>query len=187
MPRIFLVIVTGQPCTGKTTLGRRLAQDLHLPFIAKDDIKETLFDTLGMKDRAWSKLLGNACYALLIYFVEQELRAERNVMIEGNFPASMTLTFQTLQAQYSFYAIQILCYADDEILMRRFKARSESGERHPGHVDHENYAEFQERLAQGPLQPLGIDGRVIRVNANDFTRVDYIAALHEIQSLIPSL
>ena len=46
--RPMLLVVTGLPCTGKTTLGKYLASQLKLPFIHKDGIKETLFDLLGL-------------------------------------------------------------------------------------------------------------------------------------------
>jgi shikimate kinase len=38
--RSFLIIVTGAPAAGKTTVGRRLAEAFGLPFIYKDGIKE---------------------------------------------------------------------------------------------------------------------------------------------------
>jgi shikimate kinase len=40
-----LVVVSGLPGSGKTTLGRRLAQALNLPLIDKDDILDRLFET----------------------------------------------------------------------------------------------------------------------------------------------
>jgi 2-phosphoglycerate kinase len=55
MHRPLLVIITGPPAAGKTTLGRQLAGALSLPFIHKDGIKEILFDVLGWRDRAWSR------------------------------------------------------------------------------------------------------------------------------------
>ena len=58
MTRPLLIVVTGAPCAGKTTLARRIAETFRLPLIAKDDIKESLFDSLGWKDREWSKQLG---------------------------------------------------------------------------------------------------------------------------------
>jgi predicted ATPase len=42
-----LVLVTGPPGSGKTTLAVPLARRLELPLIAKDTIKEALFDALG--------------------------------------------------------------------------------------------------------------------------------------------
>lgn len=62
-----LIIVLGPPCAGKTTLARRIAQEFQLPLIAKDDIKESLFDSLGWRDREWSKKLGRATFAKADY------------------------------------------------------------------------------------------------------------------------
>lgn len=44
--RRFLVLVTGAPGAGKTTLAGPLAAALGLPLIGKDVVKETLYDAL---------------------------------------------------------------------------------------------------------------------------------------------
>ncbi|MEZ4215058.1 MAG: AAA family ATPase [Myxococcota bacterium] len=41
-----LVVVTGLPASGKTSVARRLAKRLGLPVFAKDDVKEQLHDAL---------------------------------------------------------------------------------------------------------------------------------------------
>jgi adenylate kinase family enzyme len=64
----LMILISGLPCTGKTTLARKIAQKFRLPLISRDDIKESLFDSLGWHDREWSKQLGVASYQLLYYF-----------------------------------------------------------------------------------------------------------------------
>src|ERR671929_100801 len=85
MPKPLLLIVSGPPAAGKTTLGRRIARDLQLPFIAKDDIKETLFERLGWGDLALSRQFGRASYDLLYLFAEAQLMAGRSLALESNF------------------------------------------------------------------------------------------------------
>ena len=55
-----LVYVSGAPGSGKTSLAVPLAAELGYALLAKDRIKETLHDALGVPapDRAWSRLLG---------------------------------------------------------------------------------------------------------------------------------
>ena len=65
-----LIIVSGPPASGKTTLSRRLAADLRLPLVQRDSFKEIMFDTLGWQDRAWSQRLGGASYELLYYALD---------------------------------------------------------------------------------------------------------------------
>ena len=183
MPNPVLIIISGAPASGKTTLGRRLAGDLRLPFIGKDDIKERLFDSLGWKDREWSRQMGLATYPLLYYFVETELRAGRPLIVESNFrPEYDTAKFLKLQQQYGFEPVQVFCHASDQILLERVRWRALSGERHPGHVDHILYEEMQGAPVQPDYAPLPIEGALITVDTTDFARVDYGAILQEIRA-----
>ncbi len=85
MHKPFIIIVTGAPCTGKTTLAQWLADQLHLPLLCKDAIKELLFDELGWSDRAWSRKLGKASITLLFSLIEVQLRAGQSFIAESNF------------------------------------------------------------------------------------------------------
>ena len=53
MSRPTIVLITGAPGSGKSTLGRQVALRLRLPFIARDDIRGGLLFTAG----AWSDRL----------------------------------------------------------------------------------------------------------------------------------
>ena len=181
----LLVIITGLPCTGKTTLGKRIAQELGLPLVNKDGIKELLFDHLGWSDRTWSKKLGGASTELLYYFAETQLAVGRSLVIESNFdPAFATPRFLALKEKYPFTPCQIQCQTEGEVLFQRFKDRAESGERHAGHGDQFNYPEFRAVLLKGSLDHLAIGGQVIELDTTDFQQIDYGSLLAALQAAV---
>jgi predicted kinase len=182
----FVIIISGPPCTGKTTLGQHIAAKFHLPFIHKDGIKERLFDTLGWSDREWSKKLGFATYAMLEYFMEVQLQAGISFIVESNFaPDFGTQTFLKLKAQYEFEPFQIQCRTEGTVLLQRFKERAESGQRHPGHVDTSTYEEFRAGLLRGKLDALEIGGTLYEIDTTNFGDIDYEALFKAIRRVIP--
>lgn len=187
MPQTTVVIVTGQPGSGKTTLARRLGADLGLPAVHKDAIKELLFDTLGWSDRAWSRRLGLASIRLLFQSVATQLAAGRSVVAECNFaPQYATEDFRALQRQYGCVFCQVYCFAETETVVRRFLERAGTAERHPGHVELANREEFEASLRAGGCDPLPLDGPLIRVDTTDFAAVHYDAILARVRAALSS-
>jgi predicted kinase len=183
-PDPLVLIVTGPPCTGKTTLARRLAATFTLPLMAKDTIKETLFESLGTPDRAGSKRLGGACMELLYLYVESQVAARRSCIVEGNFVARFgTPAFRRVQERYPFVPIQVNCVADPAVLAARFRARALSGERHPGHQDHLPRDPRLDLPLPGRFEPMEIGGHAIELEMSDFARLDYDGLCARIRQL----
>ena len=170
----LVILVNGLPATGKTTLARRLATDLRLPLLAKDAIKETLFDTLGWSDRVWSRRLGAVTFTLLYMLLEEQLRAGRSCVVECNFtPDYDTQRWRNLAQTYPFTPYQTLCVADGPTLYARYCTRARSPERHPGHVEPLNLDEHRELLLRGRIEPLDIGGALYELDTTDFATIDY--------------
>ncbi len=183
MPKISLIIITGLPCTGKTTLGKKLAEEFHLPFICKDDIKEILFDGLGWQDREWSKKIGGASYDLLYYIAESILKAKKSLIVETNFnPRFANGKFIDLKKKYDFMPFQVRCITDGEILLDRFAERANSGNRHPGHIDSESLDEWRPILLQGKIEAMDIEGEVFDIDTSNFDKIDYDKLVSAIES-----
>ncbi len=161
------------PCSGKTSIARQLAYSLRMPLISKDDIKERLFDTLGWSDREWSKKLGGATFELIFYLIQQGLSTGVSLMAEAPFYAKFHQgKLQQMQVEHPFRSLIIECTADSRTLLERFIQRSQSGQRHPGHVDHTSYAEAADTFFGERPRPVELGGRYIQVDTTDFSQVD---------------
>ncbi len=184
MSKPLLVIVNGPPGAGKTTLGRKLAQETGLPFISKDDIKEILFDILGWEDREWSKKLGHASMEILFHLAECELRAGRSALLETAFHVAFhTGRFLDLASRYGCEFLQIYCRATEQVLYERLQKRVRSGERHPGHSDPLlTFDQFREILERGTYSVLEIGGSLIEIDTGDLAKVDCTALIAAILS-----
>jgi hypothetical protein len=57
---LTLIVVSGAPGTGKSTIARKLGAALRLPVLSLDPIKEALADVLGLGDEDWLNRAGDA-------------------------------------------------------------------------------------------------------------------------------
>jgi predicted kinase len=55
-----LIVVSGAPGTGKSTVAAAVAGALRWPLLSLDPIKEALADVLGLGDEDWSDRVGDA-------------------------------------------------------------------------------------------------------------------------------
>ena len=81
----LLVVATGMPSSGKTTVAEGLAARLALPLVAKDEIKESLYESLGAENVAASARLGTAAYALIFALARTMLASGVSPIVEANF------------------------------------------------------------------------------------------------------
>src|SRR5262249_20202092 len=134
--RRLVLIITGPPASGKSTLGRQLARRLGLALLSKDLFKEVLFDELGWSDRQWSRRLGSASMALLFRSAFALLEADQSVALEANFyPEWDTAPLRQLTERSGCRFVQVVCTASTRTLVERYRTRSLTGERHPGHTE----------------------------------------------------
>jgi predicted kinase len=173
--RPLVLIVTGPPASGKSTLGEQLALRLGLPFLSKDLFKEILFDQLGWSDREWSRRLGGASMALLFRSAAALLEAGQSVALESNFyPAWDTPQLRRLADQFGCRFVQVVCTASGPTLVERYRRRIVTCERHPGHTDSEWLEEMLSRLLSERWNALDLEGPVISVDTEREAPVDAI-------------
>ncbi|PID52164.1 MAG: hypothetical protein CR972_03415 [Candidatus Moraniibacteriota bacterium] len=167
-----VIIVTGAPGTGKTFFVNRISTEFSLPVFAKDTIKEVLFETIDMTDRAFGKKLGAASFELMYVIVEQLMCSGMTCVLEGNFDSQFASPIlNQLSKKYTCNFLQFNFFADVDETVKRVKDRWESGERHKGHMDFKNY-ELVKRYG-GKIKPVHIKGELVEVDTTDFTIVNY--------------
>lgn len=169
-----IVIISGHPGTGKTTLGRALADHFRWPFITKDAFKEIMFDMIGWSDKQWSLKLSAATHRIMDYVLEEVLRTGQSVIVESNFKADLDAPrFAKWQTTYELALVQLLCWADGDVLFERYKARIDSGGRHPGHAEVDSLDVTRAAIGSGRADPLPIQGLTIEVETTRFDAIDY--------------
>lgn len=165
-----LLIVTGLPGTGKSMLAVRLRRALGWPVFAKDVFKERLLDTLGSGDRAWSRRLSDVSFTMVFACASECLDAGQSCIVEGNFRRSQhSGPVGELIARSGARCVQVLCHADGELLVARFRDRAAVAARHPGHRDLDVLPLIEAELRRGRIEPFELPGPLLEF---DTTRAD---------------
>ena len=127
-----VILVTGLPGAGKSTLATELARRYRLPLLTKDFIKEPLLDVLGATDAVFSRKLSDAAFAAMFRLAAEWAREGHEFILEGNFrPGEHEAPLRDALA--SARVAQILCRIDEMERLARLAAREKDLTRHAGH------------------------------------------------------
>ena len=127
-----IVLVSGPPAAGKTTLATTVAAELGWPLISKDDIKEALVDALMEAPTEpsdgldWSRRAGGAAMAVLWRLARRCPRA----VLEANFRSRSALERERLHSLEATI-VELHCACPPDELVRRFAERARTA--HPAH------------------------------------------------------
>lgn len=174
MKENLMIIVSGAPAAGKTTLSKDLAQRFNLPVINKDEIKELLFNTIGVRDEEWGLKLGGASFELTYLFAEKLLQTGKPFIVEGNFDNRYsTKAFLDIRKRIPYKVVQLYCYCETYILYERFINRNNSGGRHIGHIRPVgSFEEYSKNINNREFK-LNIENSItIDIDTTDFNKVD---------------
>ena len=180
----LFLIVNGHPGAGKTRLATYLGHELEIPVVAKDAIKERLFDTLGVRDREWAKRLGHAAIEVMFGQVDALLQAGVSVVLDCPLsPQFDDVRVDAIEQTYACRALQLVLTGDADVLYERNLVRATSAERHAGHGGVEMLDEFRARLHQ-PIEPVSVSGETVFIDTTDFAGVSYVDILERVRSAI---
>jgi predicted kinase len=119
-----LILFSGLPGTGKSTLAETLAKYLGIPVFAKDWLEATLIRS-ELQPTKEEKPLGFAGYELLTVLAERQLMLEQSAILDSVAASrSIRRTWSQLADQYEADFRVIECICSDEALHRsRLKGR----------------------------------------------------------------
>lgn len=164
----LLVVVSGMPSSGKTTVAEGLARRLQLPLIAKDEIKESLYESIGADDVDASGRIGRAAFALIFDLARAALGAGASVIVEANF-------FRDQEAEFASFPehqlVQLHCHAPLDTLVERYASRS----RHAGHHDAAKIKELPARFESGVHDALRLAGNLVELDTTEPVDLDSLA------------
>lgn len=170
--RPTLVVISGMPATGKSTLAETLAERLGWPVFTKDSFKELLFDVAGHDedafDEAESERIGAQAIALLLEIATGLVTANVNVVLEGNFRAD--LAARQLEPFLPRAELRhVYCALDLPEILTRYQQRLDRDERHPVHVDTGNPEDLTAALREKDYGPIRLQIPTLIVDtANGF-------------------
>jgi predicted kinase len=119
-----LIIFSGLPGTGKSTLAEAVGKALEIPVFAKDWLEAALLRS-GLRPTSADKSLGYAGYELLTVLAKRQLMLGQSVILDS-VAASRTIrdTWLSLTEQYNADYRVIECICSNESLHRsRLKQR----------------------------------------------------------------
>ncbi len=153
-----LIVVSGAPGTGKSTVAGALSAYLGWPLLSLDPVKEALADVLGTGDEEWSNRVGDAA-------------AEVVFRLSSQFPDAIAEGWwrgaRRERALREFAgAVEVFCHCQPRLVGDRMRARVGTG-RHPIHRDVINPSMLDRAVAIAPtVTPLGLGAALVDIDTD---------------------
>ena len=194
------VLITGIPAAGKSTLAGYLGEQLNLPVLSKDRVKELLYDTVGFRSRAEKVRLGTAAMEIMYYAAEQLMFCGRQFIMENNFENVSRKGLLDILDRHDCQALTVTLTGDYQIIYHRFLARNQSLDRHRGHIVNTQYpeitpsaspaeitfADFTAGIAARGMDTFSANGPHIVADTSDFDQFDRRALLESVREFLRS-
>lgn len=183
----YIIIVTGDLAAGKTTYGKKISEELNIPFFSKDKFKEIMFDAIDNNSFEYEekRKIGTISYAVLYNVAEELMKVGNTFILESNFVEQSIPILNELISKYNYKVITIRFIGDLNVLHQRFLKREYSEERHAGvnaNGAFDNFKDF--KIATEKTRKFKIVDQEIIVDTTDFSNVNFEKIMYQIYSKI---
>ena len=166
------IVVSGLPASGKTAIGRRIAERLGVPMLDKDDFLEARFEehsSIGPDLRTRLSRQSDEKFA------DAAAALEGAVLVSFWRSRGQPVSYGTATEwidQLSGPVVELHCQCDPNTARERFEART----RHPGHNDASRRGDLGRQLEEiAALGPLGA-WPCVTVETSDLSDIENLAA-----------
>ena len=182
-----LLLIMGDLACGKSTFANILSKRYNTNVFGKDSIKEVLGDTIGFTNREENLKLSRATMELMFFLFSEFAKLGKPLILESNFHTKELETLHKLAAEQDYDILTLVLRGDVELLHKRYLHRMQNENRHPVHLsttldvfeDFKKYTEYTRKEE--------IPGKVLEIEANDFSYQSDEAILNSIDDFMDLL
>lgn len=122
MNKPSLIVVTGRPATGKSTLAHLLAKEIKCPLIARDELKEGYINTLGVQHDHLDNDAALHIYHTFFEVIDLLMARDISLIAEAAFQDHLWKP-QLLHLRDKAEIRIIICEINPDLAKARFKNR----------------------------------------------------------------
>ncbi len=126
-----LIIFTGAPAAGKSTIAKQVARRLDIDRISKDGIKIIMFEERGFKNHDEKKKISLEAEKKMYTIIKEFISNNKDIIVDNNFKDFDIIREIISNSSQKCNVICFYFYADSKLLADRYNQRIKSGNRHP--------------------------------------------------------
>jgi len=174
-----IILIAGDLAALKSTIAKKLSNDLKIVSLSKDTIKEVLGDEIGSKNREENLKLSTATFKLMLHLSLSVLNTNPCVILESNFKDFEMHELNVFRAKHNIDLCSIFLTGNFKVLYQRYVLRQK--ERHQVHQS-TGLMSFETFLSSKRTFDTSLYGKnALYVDTTSFIEEDYFKIINFIK------